>query len=505
MPFSVTSPPQAEKRQKAGTVAVAAIVVALIALFVWVPQLAMLTSLTGSDAAGNGMAQGFAALAIIVLWVLLAVLMILAGVAVASPMFAIAPGLVLLPLSGFAAMTALDLLSHPGSPPSSWPMVVSVAAPPLIVLLCLWAVIPPVRAVIPAWLAAGLVWSVTLVVSVSVWPMMQAREAVLAQGERRREAWDADYARLPPDAPLWDRVPFLETASGGGESAVVDGIRHLVRRQSDAELMLERGDFPLRYLGQIDLEPTRQICDAARILLRKQVETLVVKNGESKHYAMIRWEVGSAVAAMEWLVGYDCPCDAEALAWETMATAYRDPEYDVFRLRGLRDPEVLGRVMRESPAHFSMLSGKSHLKGWLGFAGDAGLREQALEGARALDRRTEDAVEILGGTEHEARELLIYLPALDLEATPTLCEAARREVHRELARIYRPASDDPRPYRELLERMGTGEPLRALVWLAEHGCETTAELGEAEELIGAYRDSPERAAILTTLGRPRRK
>jgi len=80
-----------------------------------------------------------------------------------------------------------------------------------------------------------------------------------------------------------------------------------------------------------------------------------------------------------------------------------------------------------------------------------------------------------------------------------LCAAALREAHRELAAIYRPTDTDPRPYRELLDRMGTGKPLEALIWLTSHGCETSTETAEAETLLRAYQDSPNRAAMLRQL------
>ena len=220
---------------------------------------------------------------------------------------------------------------------------------------------------------------------------------------------------------------------------------------------------------------------------------------------MIRTDVANAVAAMQWLVGYGCSCDAEATAWETMANAYSDTEFDVFELKRLRDPKALGQTLREAPERFSMLTPRSHLKAWLHFAADPSLHDQAMAGARALDHRTEDAVEILGGTEYDAWDLLIVLPELDLQATPALCAAALHEVYRELTEIYRPTTDDPRPYRELLERMGTGKPLEALIWLAEHGCDTEAAVSEARDLVSAYGNSPQRAAMLTTLSGLRRK
>ena len=50
-----------------------AIGVGAVTLLIWAFALIGLTSMTGSDPAGNAMSQGFTALALIVLWVMLAV------------------------------------------------------------------------------------------------------------------------------------------------------------------------------------------------------------------------------------------------------------------------------------------------------------------------------------------------------------------------------------------------------------------------------------------------
>jgi hypothetical protein len=107
--------------------------------------------------------------------------------------------------------------------------------------------------------------------------------------------------------------------------------------------------------------------------------------------------------------------------------------------------------------------------------------------------------------EYTARTLLEYLPGLDLDATAPLCDAAENALHRQFTQIYRPKHDDPRPYRELLSRLGDGVQFSALKWAAEHGCDTEAELSEAEDLVRAYQDSPDRTAILATLTQLRRR
>ncbi len=432
---------------------------------------------------------------------MLAVIAIIAGVKGVMAWPAALAAAILIPASGFVTFEALELLSRPRLPPFLWPLVIPALVPPLIFAFCIWALFPSLRAAIPARLAGGIVWGATLVLCLSIIPLQQTRDRANEQFAAARQKYAADFAKLPADSPLWEWVPFLNTPDQTRVSAVLDRIRALDRRQSDAELMLDRGDFPLGFIGRFDLTATPALCDKARALLRRQVEPLVLKSPNSKPYNAIGEQVSNAANAMEWLVGYECSCDAESLAWETMAKAYQGSNWDIHRLGEVRDPKKLGGIVRMHPDRFSMLTPRAHLKAWLSFADKTELRDQALAGARKLDHRTADAVEMLNDKYDISApwKVLKYLPVLDLEATAPLCGAALTQVHGDLAKAYRPKADDPRPYSELLDRLGAYEPLTALTWLAGHGCAADAELSEAETLIRTYQDSPKRAAMLATL------
>jgi hypothetical protein len=89
------------------------IALAFAALLVWLPTIANLSDLGGSDAAGNAMAQGFGAIEVILLWLLLAALVLLAVAKGASTPAASLAAVFLVPVSGAAALEALDLLSKP--------------------------------------------------------------------------------------------------------------------------------------------------------------------------------------------------------------------------------------------------------------------------------------------------------------------------------------------------------------------------------------------------------
>ncbi|HME27694.1 MAG TPA: hypothetical protein VKI44_41295 [Acetobacteraceae bacterium] len=399
----------------------------------------------------------------------------------------------------------MDLLADHNAPPFLWPIVTPALVPPIIVGFGFWTLLPAMRTAIPAGVAAGVAWGATLILCVAIWPMAQVRERVFEHEADLRAKWAADFANLASNAPLWEWAPFLNTRDDTRQEAVLQGIRKLDRRQTDAEVMLDRGDFPLLYLGRLDLDPTPGICEKARALLHRRAQPLVSQTPGARPYADVAEEVAAALAAMKWLVGYGCSCDAESLVWESMANGYRGTNFDAVELAELREPQALGRILLQTPDRFSMLTFKAHLRAWLKFADDKELRERALAGARTLDHRMADAVEMLNHDEYEAATVLSYMPALDLEAAEPLCLTSLKVLHDQFAPIYRPRPDDPRSYDELLSRLGSDSPLTALQWLASHGCDADGALTEAEELVRNYQDSPDRAAMLASLAQLHRK
>jgi hypothetical protein len=478
---------------------IAAAALGVLILLVWGVLIATLADLHTRDAMGRALAQGFASLEVIALWVLLGILLAIAAASGAMSWIVALAVAAMLVASAVASLSAVGLLADQGTPPVSWPIVPPALTPLVVLSFCCWTMLAGSRTKVPSSAVAATALGAMFVLTAAVLPMHQIRERAERRDVARRQDWANDFARLPADAPLWELAPFLATRDEIRVQAVLDRVRHLDRRQADAEIMLDRGDFPLVYLGAFDLDPTSAICAKARDLLRRRVQPLVPQRANAAPYAVVADDVAGAVAAMDWLVGYGCSCDAEAQAWEDMGNAYRNPNFDVVRLRELRDPAELGRILREHPARFSMLTPQAHLKAWLQFAKDSSLRDQALAGARRIDHRTADAVEMLHGDEFSAYAVLTYMPVLDLDATPELCDASLQALHAQLSQIFRPKADDPKPYQELLERLGVGRPLDALQWLASHGCDAGRELDEAEALVRSYQDSPARADMLTRL------
>jgi len=284
--------------EKASTGAVAAtIACSVLALLFYAIVLATLSDLASSDPAGNAYAQAFGAIEVFVLWLLLAVIAIIAGVKGVMPVPAVFAAVFLIPASGFVTMGALELLARPEVTPFLWPLVIPAAIPPLVVAYCFWALLPKLRAAIPSGIAAGAVWGGVLVLCLAIVPLTQMRQDAKDQFAAGRAKYSEDFAKLTANEPLWDWVPFLDTPDNTRSGAAEAGIVKLERRQSDAEIMLDRGDFPLRYLGRFDLTPSPAICDKARSLLRRQVETLAPKSPDSKPSSDFTQQVTDAVVA----------------------------------------------------------------------------------------------------------------------------------------------------------------------------------------------------------------
>src|SRR5215471_1685617 len=173
-----------------GFTILAAVGLSVLILLAWVGEFATLSDLSGSDPAGNALAQAFGVLEIIVLWGLLAILAVLAAIKGAMPRAATLAIIILIPASGFAAMTAAELLAVPDVAPFIWPIIIPALVPPLIVTFCFWALLPSMRAAVPAGIATGIGCGVTFVLCLSILPMVQIRDSAIEREAALRTKWD---------------------------------------------------------------------------------------------------------------------------------------------------------------------------------------------------------------------------------------------------------------------------------------------------------------------------
>ena len=465
----------------------------------------------GGDPAGAAIGLGFTKLGVLLLFVLLTALMLTAAQGGDMPASGRIALLLLAPAAFVAINMAFELLTHPSVSPGLWALMVPAAAPTLIVAYCLWALIAPFRARVPARVAGyGLLGALGLICA-AILPLDAMRAHQDTVWEARVAAWEAKLAAMPDDAGLSQWIPFLNSGVYSVEEAARAKILALPSRQRDAEAMLAHDEFPFRELSQFDLDPTPALCQNGQASLSRRAAALALKPGEKPDFNKIADEFFGASRAIQWLVSLACANDAQALEWEALGRSYGASDIQVSDLVEARDPKHLGWALYNSPPRASMLTPKATLSAWLNFAygltnSDPADRPRLLAGARALDHRTADAVAWLQDDNAAPGRFVLmhFLPQLDLDTTPALCAAALSEIGEELAAVYRPTADNPLPFRELGERLGAGEPLVALQWLAGHGCDANAQLSAAEEVIAAYQPSPERETMAAALAKLKR-
>lgn len=480
------------------------IVVAALTAFVTLFAVASVSDMGGSDAAGNGMAEGFATLGILALYFVTGLFALIAMLGGDMPYVGRAAYALLIACAGVAIWMAFTLLLRPSQVPGQWPIAIVAGTPALAVAYGLWALIAPLRAAVGPRVAGGVLLGGLALLSLCIVPMSVVRNTADEREAARVAGWQARFDATPGSAPLQQWLPFLNSDVYSLEEAARQKILALPTREHDAEAMLDGDTFPFGRLSEFDFDPTPEFCSKALASLSRRAAA-VPPSGAKSTFDDVSDQVAGASAAITWLVSFACSSDAQSSAWEAVARRYGATDYQVDGLVQARDPKRLGSVLYNSPPHAAMLTSKASLHAWLSFAwGPGGIAPDAatyLEGARKLNHRTADAVTWLTDpyAKEEAWELTRFIPELDLEPTPQLCAAALNGIGADLTDAYHPTEDNPLDYSELDDRLGQGRPLQALVWLAGHGCAAQPQIEAAEALVKSYRPAPEREAMLAAL------
>lgn len=125
----------------------------------------------------------------------------------------------------------------------------------------------------------------------------------------------------PPDAPLWEWRPFTEHGEELRQMAI-EGVRRLADRQSDAEMLLDKGlDFPMLYMSQMDLEATPALCESARKFLHRLLRSISPAT-PGQPYSSEKGSVDSSLATIEWLLQHGCDCGPGVAQIEAAVRAY---------------------------------------------------------------------------------------------------------------------------------------------------------------------------------------
>ena len=152
----------------------------------------------------------------------------------------------------------------------------------------------------------------------------------------------------------------------------------------------------------------------------------------------------------------------------------------------------------EWPARFRMLPPDAALWEWRPFTehGEE-LRQMALDGIRRLANRQSDAEMLL---DMGLNFPMLHMPQMDLEATPALCESARRFLRKRVGMIS-PAVPG-RPYN--WEKDSVDPYLSTMEWLLQHGCDCGPEVAQIEAAVLAYPKAADREQTLAVLARIRK-
>lgn len=290
----------------------------IVVAFLYAVFLANLLGAHGSDAAGRGMAMGFAALTGIALWLVLAGLFAESILHGRMPGYAAASVVVLLPLSAVAAATAAGL--H-GDDRGDWLIAAPVLLPPLLAFYALWARLSGWHTIFPATVTTIIVGSVIVLLTaaplalatIELMPdpardaaeaarMKAYEEEAVRRGQEAAAQEAARFARLGPDSPLRDYLEYLPPGHSLYREAIA-GARVVTQRNAEAAALLREGAIgQLADLRRLDVDPAI-VCDAYGTALRAEAGKIVQTRSD---YLTVALDLERQLPNIEWLVGSGC-------------------------------------------------------------------------------------------------------------------------------------------------------------------------------------------------------
>jgi hypothetical protein len=334
-------------RVPVGTIALLSLAVVLYAA-----MMSCLADAPGGDAFGRGLALAYAAFFGAVLWLVLATLLVVAGVKGRMPVWAALGLVVLLPLSCGAVWMASDAVGH-GDASALW---VPALLPPTFALYALWARLPALHTSLPAGVVSAVLGVAIVLLTAAPYvaltraalpdPARDARLAELAkvQEEQRakeqqaaRDRDEAEFARLGPDSALESYLLYLHTETYGARARA--GIGQLKNRQADAIGLLQKGRLlDLWDLRELDLSPTADLCQAYGAALTGAAGKVAKTQS---NYLGVAIDLEGQLPNIRWLVANRCDLGPPLglLAGNVRAVA------DSSRMTGFADTlEALGNV-----------------------------------------------------------------------------------------------------------------------------------------------------------------
>lgn len=305
-------------------------------LSLWV--ISLIFSFHGSDAAGQGMARGFAFIGAMVLWAVLAGLLVAAGArADFSDVKALAAAVLFLAaVAGyFVALRMLDRLAT-GESFESLLRLIAVLLPLFAILYSSWNFFSGLRALLPertiniAGAAIASVFSAT--------PFLVMKPALAAMAARQRaiqDDWEAqqllvkEAEALPADASL---TAFLRYAYESPDrfsyihSTAMARMKEIKTRQVEVEQLLAQGDYRLLAdLGRLDLTVTPELCGGGRKCALIVAEKFKPSDPAPQIYTVDTF-INPYIEGLKWLLDKGCDCKGEVTEIARIAQLY-PPSY----------------------------------------------------------------------------------------------------------------------------------------------------------------------------------
>jgi hypothetical protein len=285
-----------------------------------------------SDAAGNGMTQGFAFLLGIVLWLLLGIVLLMSGTRNKLPGIAILIALLLYAGGAAGYFVALNILKElaSGDRFEFLLRMVVVTCPWAAVWYCLWNFFPGVRNVIPTLAANCIAMVPVLVLAAVPWLVQEPSNAIMAA---RRQAYQDAYDKqqkliveinaLPADTPLTTFLGYTEVdRTGDARGAAISRMRTSPRRQSEAEELLRKQDTRLlSVVADIDLAMSPALCEGGRQSIRKLAEQFKPA-APAPPFASVEDKLNTYTTSIRWLRDNGCDCKEEIGAFEQTVRLY---------------------------------------------------------------------------------------------------------------------------------------------------------------------------------------
>jgi len=158
------------------------------------------------------------------------------------------------------------------------------------------------------------------------------------------------------------------------------------------------------------------------------------------------------------------------------------------------------RKRTENMANLQAMTPDAPLMNWYGLLDeDSGVRPEALEALKHVERRQADIEEMLS---YGIARAMMLLPDLDLSPTPQLCEAARTFMLASAKSSRVRPKQDPRPY---VAGGDVEHSLPAIRWLQAHGCNCDEGIAALQASVESHQDTPDRKTALASLAGLREK